>query len=437
MKFGGTSVGKPERMFQVRDLITRDNEPKIVVLSALSGTTNALVSIGDALAAGDKEKAKNAIDALHAHYGVFINALLEKDAIKEKAVASINEHFEFLNIILKISFNEALNKDILAQGELMSTKLFSYYLEEKGQDHVLLPALDFMSIDANDEPQVLAIRARLLKALESHTEKPIFITQGYICRNAKGEVDNLKRGGSDYSASLIAAAVTASVCEIWTDIDGMHNNDPRVVGTTRPIEQLSFDEAAELAYFGAKILHPASIWPAQQFNIPVKLLNTMEPEAKGTIILKEPDGNGVKAVAAKDGIVMVKIKSSRMLLAYGFLRKIFEVFEKYKTSIDMITTSEVAVSVTIDNTFNLDQISKELQPLGELEVLADQTIVSVVGNKLTQQDQLMTRMFDSLAGVPVNMVSFGGSLHNVSILVPTSFKNETLKVLNKGLFGLD
>jgi len=437
MKFGGTSVGKPERMFQVRDLITRDNEPKIVVLSALSGTTNALVAIGDAMATGDKEKAQNAIDVLHAHYGVFINALLENEAIREKAVASINEHFEFLNIILKISFNEALNKDILAQGELMSTKLFSYYLEEKGQDHVLLPALDFMAIDANDEPQVLAIRTKLLKALEGHPGKPIFITQGYICRNAKGEVDNLKRGGSDYSASLIAAAVTASVCEIWTDIDGMHNNDPRVVGTTRPIEQLSFDEAAELAYFGAKILHPASIWPAQQYNIPVKLLNTMEPEAKGTIILKEPDGNGVKAVAAKDGIVMVKIKSSRMLLAYGFLRKIFEVFEKYKTSIDMITTSEVAVSVTIDNTLNLGQISKELQPLGELEVLYDQTIVSVVGNKLTQQDQLMTRMFDSLAGIPVNMVSYGGSLHNVSILIPTSFKNETLKVLNKGLFGLD
>lgn len=437
MKFGGTSVGKPERMFQVRDLITRDNEPKIVVLSALSGTTNALVSIGDAMAAGDKTTAKNLIEALHLHYGAFINALLEKDDIKKKAVVVINEHFEFLDIILKISFNEALNKDILAQGELMSTKLFSLYLEEKGENHILLPALDFMVIDANDEPQVPVIRNRILKALESHPGTPIFITQGYICRNAKGEVDNLKRGGSDYSASLIAAAVNASVCEIWTDIDGMHNNDPRVVKTTRPVEQLSFEEAAELAYFGAKILHPASIWPAQQYNIPVKLLNTMEPEAKGTIILKMPDGNGVKAVAAKDGIVMIKIKSSRMLLAYGFLRKIFEVFEKYKTPIDMITTSEVAVSVTIDHTTHLDQISKELQPLGELEILAEQTIVSVVGNKLTQQDQLMTKMFDALAGVPVNMVSFGGSLHNVSILIPTAFKNDALKVLNKGLFGLD
>jgi aspartate kinase len=437
MKFGGTSVGKPERMFQVKDLITMDNEPKIVVLSALSGTTNALVAIGDAMAAGDKEKAGNLIDTLHQHYNTFIDQLLSDEAIKQRAVNTINEHFEFLRIILKISFNDALNKDILAQGELMSTKLFSIYLDSIGLEHLLIPALDFMSIDANDEPQVLAIRAKLNKIVEANSSIKLFITQGYICRNAKGEVDNLKRGGSDYSASLIAAAIQASVCEIWTDIDGMHNNDPRIVKTTRPVEQLSFDEAAELAYFGAKILHPASIWPAQHFNIPVKLLNTMQPEAKGTIILKEADSNGVKAVAAKDGIVMVKIKSSRMLLAYGFLRKIFEVFEKYRTSIDMITTSEVAVSVTIDNTQNLDQISKELQPLGDLEIITGQTIVSVVGNKLTEEKGLMSDMFSSLSHIPINMVSFGGSTHNVSILVPTADRNETLKALNKGLFGLD
>ena len=437
MKFGGTSVGKPERMFQVKDLITMDNEPKIVVLSALSGTTNALVAIGDAMAAGDKEKAGNLIDTLHQHYNTFIAELLSDEAIKQRAVSTINEHFEFLRIILKISFNDALNKDILAQGELMSTKLFSIYLDSIGLEHLLIPALDFMSIDANDEPQVLTIRAKLNKIVETNSSIKLFITQGYICRNAKGEVDNLKRGGSDYSASLIAAAIQASVCEIWTDIDGMHNNDPRIVKTTRPVEQLSFDEAAELAYFGAKILHPASIWPAQHFNIPVKLLNTMQPEAKGTIILKEADSNGVKAVAAKDGIVMVKIKSSRMLLAYGFLRKIFEVFEKYRTSIDMITTSEVAVSVTIDNTQNLDQISKELQPLGDLEIITGQTIVSVVGNKLTEEKGLMSDMFSSLSHIPINMVSFGGSTHNVSILVPTVERNETLKALNKGLFGLD
>lgn len=437
MKFGGTSVGKPERMYQVRDLITRDAEPKIVVLSALSGTTNALVAIGDAMSSGDKSKAKELIDQLHAHYHQFISNLLKTEPARQKATAIINEHFEFLNIILKISFNDALNKDILAQGELMSTKMFSVYLEEMGEDHVLLPALDFMSIDADDEPQVLQIRARLKKVLEQHADKKLFITQGYICRNAKGEVDNLKRGGSDYSASLISAAIEALVCEIWTDIDGMHNNDPRVVGSTRPVEHLSFDEAAELAYFGAKILHPASIWPAQHFNIPVKLLNTMQPEAKGTIILKEADSEGVKAVAAKDGIVMIKIKSSRMLLAYGFLRKIFEVFEKYKTAIDMITTSEVAVSVTIDNTAHLDKITMELQPLGELEVVEGQTIVSVVGNKLTQKNDLLASLFSALSGIQVNMVSYGGSLHNVSILVPTGSKNDTLKALNKGLFGLE
>jgi aspartate kinase len=437
MKFGGTSVGKPERMFQVADLITRDEEPKIVVLSALSGTTNALVAIGDAMSAGDKTKASELIESLYAHYSNFIVGLLKKVYSQLKVSGIINEHFEFLRIILKVSFNDALNNDILAQGELMSTKLFSCYLDERGVNHVPLPALDFMSIDANDEPQIPIIKSKLSKTLESNQGKKIYITQGYICRNAKGEVDNLKRGGSDYSASLIAAAVDASLCEIWTDIDGMHNNDPRVVQSTKPVEQLSFDEAAELAYFGAKILHPASIWPAQHYNIPVKLLNTMQPEAKGTIILKDAERDGVKAVAAKNGIVMLKIKSSRMLLAYGFLRKIFEVFEKYRTSIDMITTSEVAVSVTIDNTQYIDEIAKELQPLGELEIINQQTIVSVVGNKLTQNSNLMMRLFDSLNHKPVNMVSYGGSLHNVSILVPTTLKNDTLKALNKGLFGLD
>ncbi len=437
MKFGGTSVGKPERMHQVKDLVTRDAEEKIVVLSALSGTTNALVAIGDAMAFSDKTKAKELIDSLAAHYANFIQSLVYSEASREKATKIINEHFDFLNIILKISFNDALNKDILAQGELMSTKLFCVYLDEIGVDHVFLPALDFMSIDSNDEPQVPVIREKLLHVLAQFPGKKMFITQGYICRNAKGEVDNLKRGGSDYSASLIAAAINASVCEIWTDIDGMHNNDPRIVKKTRAIEHLSFDEAAELAYFGAKILHPASIWPAQHYNIPVKLLNTMEPEAKGTIILKDADSDGAKAVAAKDGIVMIKIKSSRMLLAYGFLRKIFEVFEKYRTPIDMITTSEVAVSVTIDSTLHLDEICKELQPLGELEILRDQSIVSVVGNKLAFQASLLTNMFDSLADIQINMVSYGGSAHNVSILIPTPSKNQTLQLLNKGIFGLD
>jgi aspartate kinase len=436
MKFGGTSVGKPERMHQVAQLITAGDEPSIVVLSALSGTTNTLVSIGDAMMKGDKQVAKQIIDDLEAHYRKFVNELVLTEPARNKANAIVTEHFEFLNIILKISFNDALNKDILAQGELLSTKLFCVYLEEKQIDHALLPALEFMSIDAYDEPQIPSIKSRLNQLLQENPGRRLYITQGYICRNAKGEVDNLKRGGSDYSASLIAAAIQASVCEIWTDIDGMHNNDPRIVNKTFPIEQLSFEEAAELAYFGAKILHPASIWPAQFYNVPVRLLNTMQPQAKGTIILETAGSVGVKAVAAKDGIISINIKSSRMLLAYGFLRKIFEVFEKYRTPIDMITTSEVAVSVTIDTAVNLDQIRKELEPFGTIAVEQGNTIISVVGNQIAQTPSILSKLFESLNEIPVRMVSYGGSKHNVSLLVGSEHKNATLQKLNSGLFGL-
>jgi len=437
MKFGGTSVGRADRMRQVSRLITKGNDQKIVVLSALSGTTNSLVSISESLSKGDRENAKRSIDELEEHYRNFVKELVETAPARTRANAVVTEHFEFLNIILRISFSEALNKDILAQGELMSTKLFSAYLEEKGIDHLLLPALEFMSIDANEEPNLSSIRQRLNQLLQKHRDKSLFITQGYICRNVRGEVDNLKRGGSDYTASLIAAAVNASVCEIWTDIDGMHNNDPRVVKKTIPVEQLSFDEAAELAYFGAKILHPTCIWPAQQQNVPVKLLNTMQPDAAGTVIMQDAGSKGVKAVAAKDGIIAINIKSSRMLLAHGFLRKIFEVFEKYKTSIDMVTTSEVAVSVTIDNMANLKDIVKELEPFGLIGVEEHHTIVSIVGNEIAQTRNVLNKLFDALAPVPIRMVSYGGSKHNVSLLIPSSFKVQTLQLLNVGLFGLE
>lgn len=436
MKFGGTSVGKPHRMHEVAGLITKDEGAKIVVLSAVSGTTNSLVEIGNRLAAGEKQEAKTRIDALETLYHSFINELVQTPVALAKAQDVLKEHFEFLNIILRISYNEALNKDILAQGELLSTRLFSLYLGEKGISHALLPALDFMSIDANDEPQVDVIREKLSAVLKKREGKTLFITQGYICRNAKGEVDNLKRGGSDYSASLIAAAINATVCEIWTDINGMHNNDPRIVNKTIPIEQLSFDEAAELAYFGAKILHPASIWPAQQYNIPVKLLNTMEPDAKGTIIVEKAAAVGVKAVAAKDGITAINIRSSRMLLAYGFLRKVFEVFEKYRTPIDMITTSEVAVSVTIDNDGAIAEITRELESFSTVSVEGGQTIVSIVGHEIAAHPETLKKVFESLQNVDVRMVSYGGSAHNISILVSSEEKIAVLKGLNSGLFGL-
>jgi aspartate kinase len=439
MKFGGTSVGKPERMHHIVKLVTKETEkePAIIVLSALSGTTNALVEIGDLIAKGDRNGAKQAIDKLEAHYQSFITELVKKDEAVAKAKAIIAGHFEFLNIILKISFSEALSKDILAQGELLSTKLFCAYLEEQGIDHLLLPALEFMTIDSYDEPQIGSIKVKLSQLLQQHKRKKIFVTQGYICRNARGEVDNLKRGGSDYSASLIAAAISASVCEIWTDIDGMHNNDPRVVKKTVPVEQMSFDEAAELAYFGAKILHPASIWPAQTYKIPVRLLNTMQPEAKGTLITEEAGSVGVKAVAAKDNIIAIRIKSSRMLLAYGFLRKIFEVFEKYRTPIDMITTSEVAVSLTIDNDANLKEILKELEPFGSVEVDNNQTIISVVGNEISRTEDMVKKLFGSIINIPVRMVSYGGSPHNISLLIDAEYKTKMLQQLNKGMFGLD
>jgi aspartate kinase len=437
MKFGGTSVGKPERMFEIAKLITADDEQKIVVLSALSGTTNSLVEISSCLAKGERLSAKQHIDALEQHYQNFIIQLVKNEAAYNSAKAVIAEHFEFLNIILKISYSEALNKDILAQGELLSTKLFGIYLEEQNVDHVWLPALDFMTTDSMDEPQIGSIKVKLVQLLNRYKDKKLFITQGYICRNAKGEVDNLKRGGSDYSASLIAAATNASVCEIWSDIDGMHNSDPRIVNNTRPIEQLSFEEAAELAYFGAKILHPASIWPAQYFNIPVKLLNTLQPSAKGTLIKGEAGSVGVKAVAAKDYITAIKIKSSRMLLAYGFLRKIFEVFEKYRTSIDMVTTSEVAVSLTIDNDTYLKEIIKELEPFGTVEIDTNQTIVSIVGNEITETKDVMKRIFETIQSTPVRMVSYGGSRHNISLLISREYKEQTLQQLNAGLFGED
>ena len=437
MKFGGTSVGKPERMHQIVTLVTKETEPVIVVLSALSGTTNALVEIGNHIANGDRNTAKQCIDKLEAHYQSFITDLVKKPATIAKAKAIVAEHFEFLNIILKISYSEALSKDILAQGELLSTKLFCVYLEEQGINHLLLPALEFMTIDNYDEPQVGSIKVKLTQLLKQHNDKKFFVTQGYICRNARGEVDNLKRGGSDYSASLIAAAINATVCEIWTDIDGMHNNDPRVVKKTVPVEQMSFDEAAELAYFGAKILQPASIWPAQQYNIPVKLLNTMQPDARGTLITEKAGSVGVKAVAAKDNIIAIRIKSSRMLLAYGFLRKIFEVFEKYRTPIDMITTSEVAVSLTIDNPTHLKEILKELEPSGTVEVDENQVIISVVGNEISRTEDMVKKLFGSIMNIPVRMVSYGGSPHNISLLLPAQYKTQILQQLNKGMFGLE
>jgi len=410
------------------------SEQQIVVLSAVSGTTNSLVEIGQAYLSSDKPKAAQLISILKNKYELFIKELFAKPEFLAQGKEVIDYHFSLLSGIANDLFTSVEEKIILAQGELLSTTLYHVYLTEIGVPSVLLPALEFMKIDEDNEPVVDYITSHLTPLLEQHPGNKLFITQGYICRNAFGEIDNLRRGGSDYTASLIGAGIRSEEVQIWTDIDGMHNNDPRIVSGTSPIAQLSFDEAAELAYFGAKILHPQSVFPAQKYKIPVRLLNTMEPKAKGTLITSDSERDKIKSIAAKDGITAIKIVSSRMLLAYGFLRRVFEVFERYKTSIDMITTSEVAVSLTIDDTTYLTEILAELEGFGNVEIDHEQTIICVVGDFSTNSHGFGSRVLEALKHLPLRMISYGGSKHNLSVLVKTDDKVEALRSLHSRLF---
>jgi aspartate kinase len=434
LKFGGTSLGSPERMHAVRQLILSDEHPKIVVLSAVSGTTNTLVQIGTALREERPPEARAQIDALHQYYRTYTETLLTKQDTHQRGEAILDEHFTLLRQTTRQPFSGDVEKEILAQGELLSTKLFTIYLEEQGTRATLLPALEFMRIDDENEPDETYIEEKLSALLNQHPNQTIFVTQGYICLNSQNRIDNLQRGGSDYTASIIGAAVQASEIQIWTDIDGMHNNDPRVVKKTYPIAQLSFNEAAELAYFGAKILHPFTIRPAQRANIPVRLLNTLAPEAAGTLISDKEGERAITAVAAKDGITAIKIRSSRMLLAHGFLRKVFEVFENYKTPIDLITTSEVAVSLTVDNQNHLENIIRDLKAYGEVDVENDNTIICVVGNMPFYKVGILKRVVDAIDDIPIRMLSYGGSKFNISLLIDSQYKEETLNRLNERIF---
>jgi aspartate kinase len=433
LKFGGTSVGSPARMQKLLDIIN-PAERQIVVLSAVSGTTNSLVEIGQAYLAGDKAKAANLITILKDKYEVFIKELLHKPEFLEQGKEVIDYHFGLLSTLANDLFTPIEDKIILAQGELLSTTLYHIYLKEIGVPSVLLPALEFMKTDEDNEPIVEHITSELTPLLDKHPDVNLFITQGFICRNAFGEIDNLRRGGSDYTASLIGAGIRSEEVQIWTDIDGMHNNDPRIVKGTTPIAQLSFDEAAELAYFGAKILHPQSVFPAQKYKIPVRLLNTMDPQAAGTLITNTSEKDKIKSIAAKDGITAIKIQSSRMLLAHGFLRRVFEVFERYRTSIDMITTSEVAVSLTIDDTTYLGEITAELGAFGSVEIDVNHTIICVVGDFGAEKHGYAARVLEAVKHIPVRMISYGGSDHNMSLLVKTEEKTEVLRSLHNRLF---
>jgi len=435
VKFGGTSVGKPERMKKIAELVLSMPGKKVVVLSALSGTTNTLVKIGEHLMAQRQTDAQQEIAELEKHYLQFIKELYTSTAYLAIGQEIVSRYFSLFRLLAAEKFDDRGYRELLAQGELISTELFYHHLQEREISSRLLPALHFMSIDENNEPELEKIEERLRPILET-MQADIIVTQGYICRNHKNEIDNLKRGGSDYTASLIGAAIRAEEIQIWTDIDGMHNNDPRIVKKTMPIAELTFDEASELAYFGAKILHPSTIVPAQKYSIPVRLKNTMDEKAPGTIISDKGSRGQFKAIAAKDGITAINIKSSRMLLAYGFLRKVFEVFEKNKTSIDMISTSEVAVSVTIDESHRLSEIVAELKSFGTIEVDKDQTIICIVGNALAEKEAVLKDVFDALASIKIRMVSFGGSHNNISILVDTTQKDKALNLLNEGLFHL-
>ncbi|HBL77484.1 MAG: aspartate kinase [Bacteroidetes bacterium GWF2_42_66] len=435
LKFGGTSVGSTENMRAVMELIT-DGEQKVVVLSAMSGTTNSLVEISNYLYKKNKDSARMVINQLEEKYIKVVANLFEKAESKIEGIKVVKESFTAIRSFTSGDFKEIGEKTILAQGELISTALFVILMKENGHKAVYLPALDFMRIDADKAADLYYTKEAIPGVIEKAGEADYYITQGFICRNANDEIDNLQRGGSDYTATLIGAAIESEEVQIWTDIDGFHNNDPRFVEKTRKIEQLSFDEAAELAYFGAKILHPLTVLPAKLQNIPVRLKNTMNPSDSGTLIASNSSESGIKAVAAKDGITAIKIRSYRMLMAYGFMKSIFEIFEFFKTPIDMVSTSEVAVSLTIDDTRNLEDIKRELQEYGEVEIDTDQSIVCIVGDLIAEEKGFAAKIFNALEGIPIRMISYGGSRHNISILVPTSLKKQTLQALNDNLLNV-
>ena len=434
MKFGGTSVGTPQRMKEVTNLVTKSGEPVFVVLSAMSGTTNSLVEISDYLYKKNPDGANEVINRLEQKYAKHVDELYDKEETKAATREFLRGEFEYLRSFTKELFTSFEEKSIVAQGELMSTNMVVNYMKEQGINAVLLSALDFMRTDKNSEPDPIYIKEKLTAILEQNEGAQVYVTQGFICRNAYGEVDNLQRGGSDYTASLVGAAINAEEIQIWTDIDGMHNNDPRVVEKTQPVHQLHFEEAAELAYFGAKILHPTCVQPAKYAGIPVRLLNTMDPDAEGTTISNATEYGKIKAVAAKDNIIAIKIKSSRMLLATGFLRKVFEIFESYQTPIDMVCTSEVGVSMSIDSSAHLGEIVDELKKYGTVTVDTGMCVICVVGDLDWSNIGFETHVMDAMKDIPVRMISYGGSNYNISFLIKEEDKRRALQSLSNTLF---
>lgn len=431
LKFGGTSVGSAASIKNVKNIIGSQKGRKIVVVSAMSGVTNMLVELCDKMDQGKKGEVDDLVSVLKQKHLDLIDQLFDQQETEQTRNLFDTLFNQFEEILAQDSKNSSA--PIITFGETFLSFIFSRYLESRGESNTLLDAKDFMHISNVENPEIATVRALLEQTLEREVSSEVYITQGFVRIDRNKNINTLKRGGSDYSATIIAAAVNAEEVQIWTDIDGFHNNDPRYVEQTSALLHLTFEEAAELAYFGAKILHPQTVSPVKEKNIPIYLKNTFTPGAPGTRISSEIRSKGLKAISAKDGITAIKIKSNRMLMAHGFLRKIFDVFDKHETSIDMITTSEIAISLTIDDNSNLNKILYDLDEYGEISVDKDHSIICIVGEEVIN-DKNTFRLFEILNDIPVRMISYGGSSNNVSLLVSTANKVETLKLLNKKLF---
>ncbi len=436
MKFGGTSVASAERIQHVADLISRGGGPTIVVLSAMAGTTNMLVEISRQLVLRHRHEALTLLTKLKKKYETETRLLFPDKMSYDRSWTVVNETFFFLEQLCYVdNFTLYDEKKILARGELLSTAMMLGHLADRNIKAVGLPALEFMRTDKNAEPDLSYIREHLSEIMaRMPQEVELFITEGYICRNAFGDVDNLQRGGSDYTATLIGAALRASEIQIWTDIDGMHNNDPRVVDTTEPVRSLRFEEAAELAYFGAKILHPTCIVPAHVEGIPVRLLNTLEPDAPGTLISETTDKDLIKAVAAKDDLSMVRVRSNHQLTSWSFISKVYALLEHYGIPADMIASAEVALSFAVESQRITDRFLEDLATLGVVSVDHGLTIVCVVGDLEAENVGFEAKILEALRDIPLWMISYGGSDYNMGVLIESQNKRAALKALSDHLF---
>lgn len=434
LKFGSAAIGSVDKIQAVASIVEKEKN-NIIVLSSIKGTAETLAEISKYLYNKNQEGAFELINQLDDTYTSLISDLFETEEYRVKALKFIRWRIDYIRSFSKDLFTLFEERIVMSQGELISTDIFSFYFSERGTKAITIPALDFVRTDKNSVPDQDFLKEQLGPLLNVSEDVDLFMTQGYICRNVYGEIDDLRKGGSDYTASLIGSSLKLEEIQIWADVDVMQNNDSRYIKGTKAIRKLNFDEAAELTYFGEKILHPSSILPAKIANVPVRLKNTMNPDAEGTLISNDTDPGVIKAVAAKEGITVIQVRSAKMLLAHGFLRRILEVFDDYQTPIDMLTTSEVGVSITIDDARRLRDITDDLKKYGTVSVDEDMAIVCVIGDLNWLNIGFESQIADALKDIPIRMISYGGSNYNMSFLVRKKDKEKSLNLLNNKLFN--